>query len=60
MVKIKEENGQFVVYVRGEVTASFLTKSEAEAFAVKQTEYPTQEEKLITDNQEDLPYGIRD
>jgi|L1105metagenome_2_1110790.scaffolds.fasta_scaffold33693_3 hypothetical protein len=60
MVKIKEENGQFVVYVRGEVAASFLTKSEAEAFAEKQTHYPTQEETLITDNQEDVPNGIRD
>lgn len=60
MVKIREENGQFVVYVRGEVAASFTTKSEAEAFAVKQTQYPTQEERLITDSQEDVPYGIRD
>lgn len=60
MVKIKEENGQFVVYVRGAVAASFPTKSEAEAFAEKQTEYPTQEEKLVTDSQEDLPYEIRD
>lgn len=60
MVKIKEENGQFVVYVRGEVAAKFATKSEAEAFVVKQTQYPTQEERLISDNQEDVPYGIRD
>nr|WP_216682959.1 hypothetical protein [Enterococcus innesii] len=60
MVKIREENGQFVVYVRGELAASFTTKSEAEAFAVKQTQYPTQEERLITDSQEDVPYGIRD
>lgn len=60
MVKIIEEKGKFVVYVRGAVAASFLTKSEAEAFAVKQTHYPTQEEKLITDNKEDVPNGIRD
>lgn len=60
MVKIKEENGQFVVYVRGAVAASFQTKSEAAAFAVKQTHYPAQEETLITDNQEDVPNGIRD
>ncbi|MFR0814171.1 MAG: hypothetical protein ACLSIL_06770 [Enterococcus casseliflavus] len=60
MVKIKEENGQFVVYVRGAVAASFLTKSEAEAFAAKQTHYPTLEETLITDNQEDVTNGIRD
>lgn len=60
MVKIQEENGQFVVYVRGAIAASFATKTEAEAFAVKQTQYPTQEEKLIIDNQEDVPYGIRD
>lgn len=60
MVKIQEENGQFVVYVRGAIAASFPTKTEAEAFAVKQTQYPTQEETLITDNQEDVPNGIRD
>ncbi|MFP8918518.1 hypothetical protein ACLI5Y_17100 [Enterococcus innesii] len=60
MVKIKEENGQFVVYVRGAVTAIFPTKTEAETFAVKQTQYPTQEETLIADNQEDVPNGIRD
>ncbi|MDF2536383.1 MAG: hypothetical protein K0R18_2545, partial [Bacillales bacterium] len=28
--------------------------------AEKQTHYPTQEETLITDNQEDVPNGIRD
>lgn len=60
MVKIKEENGHFAVYVKGELAASFVTKSEAESFAVKQTQYPTQEKRLITDNQEDVPYGIRD
>jgi len=60
MVKTKEESGQFVVYVRGAVAASFLTKSEAESFAVKQTHYPSQEETLITDNQEDVRNGIRD
>lgn len=46
--------------MRVAVVARFPTKSEAEAFAEKQTEYPTQEEKLITDNQEDMPDGIRD
>lgn len=49
-----------MVYVREEVSTNFATKSEAEAFEVNQTQYPTQEERLITDNQEDVPYGIRD
>ncbi len=42
MIKIKEDNRQFVVYVNGDNVVSRLlkTKSEAEAFAEEQTKYP--------------------
>ncbi|GAB7306669.1 hypothetical protein [Enterococcus gallinarum] len=47
MIKIKEENGQFVVYLNEEKTASFPTKAEAQAFADEQTKYPESEEKWV-------------
>lgn len=60
MFKIQEENGQYVVYVKGEKAAIFPTRSEAEAFAESETKYPKVEEQWIIDSKEVYGDGSSD
>lgn len=54
MYKIVEENGKFIIYVKGEKVESFSTKKEADDYVDEQTAYPEQDKNtglfILEDN----------